>query len=161
KISCSSNLNSELESCNSTLVSSTNNLRLATGKRAFLPELRVVMTDKAGGSGMGGTSTPAGALGCCWRVDPGFCAGVAFAVERDPVERDPVERDPVERDPVCWDALVRDPVDPTPGEGASVARADAGRGAAFTSLASDAWVAMGLSRSASAESATPMRVGNL
>src|SRR5690606_12068303 len=39
KMSCSSNLNREFESCSSTLVSRTNSLRLEAGRRVFLAGL--------------------------------------------------------------------------------------------------------------------------
>src|SRR3546814_13997658 len=72
KISCSSNLNREFESCSSTLVSSTNSLRLATARRVLLAA-RGATTASAGGSGTGGTGAACSTVGLRgWR----FAAGL-------------------------------------------------------------------------------------
>src|SRR3546814_2683603 len=77
KISCSSNLNRERESGSSTLVSSTNSLRLATARRVLLAA-RGATTASAGGSGTGGTRAACSSVGLMgWRFAAGLVAVAA------------------------------------------------------------------------------------
>src|SRR5690606_2807763 len=77
KMSCSSNLNKELESCSRTLVSSTNNLRLATGSLVFFLSVCVATTDRTGGSTAGGVRALALVLAGAWRLAAGLAGRVA------------------------------------------------------------------------------------
>src|SRR5690606_32727423 len=70
KISCSSNLNKELESCSNTLVSSTNSLRWVTGRRFFFSFLTAT-TARAGGSGTMGAMALGRAWAGAWRLAEG------------------------------------------------------------------------------------------
>src|SRR5690606_5502402 len=70
------NLNKELESCSNTLVSSTNSLRLDTGRRVFFfPDDET--TDSTGGSGVGGVRFLALVFAGAWRLAAGLPERVA------------------------------------------------------------------------------------